>query len=37
MPRAFNVVPTGIGSLPFTDVNEACGVIFQHVPEAQSP
>ena len=34
MARAFNVVPTGIGSLPFTDVNEACEVIFQHVPEA---
>ena len=34
MSRAFNVVPTGIGSLPFTDANEACEVIFQHVPEA---
>jgi methionine synthase II (cobalamin-independent) len=25
---------TGIGSLPFTDVQEACGLIFQNVPEA---
>jgi hypothetical protein len=34
MPRAFNCMATGIGSLPFTDVQEACSLIFQHVPEA---
>lgn len=34
MSRAFNVMATGIGSLPFTDVEEACSLVFQHVPEA---
>jgi hypothetical protein len=34
MSRRFNFVATGIGSLPFTDPQAACRLIFQHMPEA---
>ena len=34
MSKKFNFMATGIGSLPFTDPQEACTLIFQHVPEA---
>jgi methionine synthase II (cobalamin-independent) len=34
MPRGFNFVVTGIGSLPFTDPGEACKLIFQYMIEA---
>jgi methionine synthase II (cobalamin-independent) len=34
MSRRFNFLATGVGSLPFTDPQEACGLIFHHVPEA---
>lgn len=34
MSRTFNFLTTGIGSLPFTDPQEACELIFQYMPEA---
>ena len=34
MRRTFNFMATGVGSLPFTNVDEGCEVIFQHVSEA---
>jgi hypothetical protein len=34
MSRRFNFVITGIGSLPFTDAEEACRLIFEKMPEA---
>jgi hypothetical protein len=34
MSRAFNFVATGIGSLPFTESQAACGLIFRYLPDA---
>ncbi|MCJ7664635.1 MAG: hypothetical protein MUO24_10400 [Desulfobacterales bacterium] len=34
MSRAFNFMATGVGSLPFTDLQEACRLIFHYLPEA---
>jgi hypothetical protein len=34
MSRAFNFIATGIGSLPFLDLKEACGLIFRYMPDA---
>jgi hypothetical protein len=34
MSTRFNFLATGVGSLPFTDLLEACELIFQHLPEA---
>lgn len=34
MSKRFNFVATGVGSLPFRDPRDACGLIFQHLAEA---
>ena len=34
MSKRFNFAATAIGSLPFTDLEEACRLIFHYVPEA---
>ncbi len=34
MSRAFNFIATGIGSLPFLDLQAACGLIFRYLPDA---
>ena len=34
MSRRFNFTATGIGSLPFTDTEEACRLIFEQMPDA---